>query len=234
VAAQELGEFKQDVSALGPRMSEIATQDKAYRVRAMALRSLAELNAPNAYDTLVTAVASDSPDDVLRNAALRGFRELGDSRAVPLLLDWSSLGKPFESRSAAIGSIAGMDKGNEKITRALISYLEEPYFDIKISAVLALGERGDTTAIKPLEDLVKSGDLSLGTAPFVEEQIAALKASGKSRGDSNEHGTSAESASPAASGDQQAVINTLKILQRQMDEVNARLAKIESRLGAEK
>src|SRR5580658_10513456 len=71
VAAQELGGFTDDAS-LGPQLTEIATNDKAYRVRAAALNALGDIKAPNAYDVLTAAVKLDSPDDTLRNGALEG------------------------------------------------------------------------------------------------------------------------------------------------------------------
>jgi aminopeptidase N len=236
VAVEELGNFKDDAGALGPKLIEVAANDKAYRVRAAALYSLGQLKAPNAYDALVAAVQSNSPDDILRNAALRSFGSLGDNRAAPLLLQWSALGKPLESRGAAINSIAELDKQNLEITKALISYLNEPYFDIKLSAVFALGRRGDPAAIAPLEALVKSGDLSLGTAPFVQEEIDALKAKAglKEPAMKGENQAQAEAAPGGSSADQKDVMQALKNLQRQMEEVNARLTKIESRLGGEK
>jgi HEAT repeat protein len=94
-----------------------------------------------------------------------------------MLLEWSAAGKDIDTRSAAIGAVAGLDLKNKTITQTLISYLKEPYTDIKFTTVFALGRRGDPDAIQPLEDLVKSGDLSAtGTGSFVEAQIRALKA----------------------------------------------------------
>jgi hypothetical protein len=46
---------------------------------------------------------------------------------------------------------------------------------VKFTTLFALGRRGDPDAIAPLEELVKSGDLNLGAAPYVEMQIQALK-----------------------------------------------------------
>jgi aminopeptidase N len=175
VAVSQLGTFK-DEPSLGPELTLIAEKDMAYRVRAAALQSLGEIKAPMAYDTLVAAVKSDSPDDTLRIAGLRGLGRLGDDKAAPLVLEWSALGKPLESRGAAIGALAELEKENKTVTQTLISYLREPYIDIKFDAVFALSERGDPDAIAPLEELVKSGDLDIGTKPFVEAQIAALKA----------------------------------------------------------
>jgi aminopeptidase N len=176
VAVEELGEFKDD-SSLGPKLTDLAANDKAYSVRAAALTALGEVRASNAYDVLTAAVKGNSPDDTLRNAALEGLGELGDDRAVPLLLEWSAPGKSIDTRSAAIGAVAGLDLKNKTITQTLISYLKEPYIDIKFTTVFALSRRGDPDAIQPLEDLVKSGDLgATGSGSFVEAQIRALKA----------------------------------------------------------
>jgi aminopeptidase N len=176
VGAEELANFKDDGAALGPKLTDLAAHDPAYRVRSAALESLGTLKAPGAYDTLIAAVRSDSPENMLRNAALRSLGALGDDRAAPLLLEWSALGKPFDSRSAAIDSMAALDKPNHDITKALISYLKEPYVDTKFATVFALGRRGDPLAIEPLEALVKSGDLSPDAVQYVEQQIASLKA----------------------------------------------------------
>ena len=65
---------------------------------------------------------------------------------------------------------------DKKITQTLVSYLQEPYIDIKFATIFALSKRGDPDAIPALEALIKSGDLSLGTAPLVQSQIDAIKA----------------------------------------------------------
>ncbi len=236
VAVEELGNFKEDSQSLGPKLTDLAANDKAFRVRAAALNALGDLKASNAYDTLAAAAKLDSPEDMLRRAALGSFGSLGDDRAVPLLLEWSALGKPFDTRASAIGSLAELDKKNPEITKALISYLGEPYIDIKFSAVFALSRRGDPSAIEPLEALVKSGDLSLGTAPFIQQQIDALKAkaAGKQPGPPGARPPEGEQAAAGPSGGQEAVMEALKRLQEQVEDMNARLAKIESRLGATK
>ena len=175
VAVEQLGEFAGDPS-LGPRLIDIAKNDSAYHVRAAALNALGEIKTANAYDTLVAAVNSDSPDDTLRNGGLEGLGSLGDDRAIPVLLEWSATGKDFETRSAAISALAGLDPKDKKITQTLVSYLQEPYIDIKFATIFALSKRGDPDAIPALEALIKSGDLSLGTAPLVQSQIDAIKA----------------------------------------------------------
>ncbi|MFZ0886122.1 MAG: M1 family aminopeptidase [Candidatus Acidiferrales bacterium] len=240
VAVQQLGNFTDDPS-LAPKLTEIASKDTAYGVRAAALNAIGEIKAPNAYELLTAELKTDSPDDTIRNGALEGLGSLGDDRAVPALLEWSAPGKSFESRGAAIEALAGLDLKNKAITRALISYLREPYTDVKFRALFALGHRGDTDAIAPLEELVKSGDLNLGDAPYVEMQIQALKqkaaekrgaGGGKSAGNGSSGGSAADGATPSASGNgQEMTLDALKQLQKQMDEINTRLGKIETQLS---
>jgi len=246
VAVQQLGMFKDDAS-LGPKLTDIAANDKAFRVRAAALHSLAGIKAANAFDLLTAAVKSDSPDDILREAGLGGLGDLGDDRAVPLLLEWSGPGKPLDSRSSAISAVAALDKKNKEITQALISYLKEPYFDVKLTALFSLGRRGDPEAIAPLEEWLKSGDLPSGSTSFVKAQIAALKAQATGKLFSGDKGANGPAATPApggqdavaqpsanAIGGQDTTMDALKKLQLQMAEMNARLAKIESQLAAPK
>jgi aminopeptidase N len=239
VAVEQLGEFKDDAEALAPKLTKIAASDKAWKVRAVALGSLAGTKAGNACVTLATAVKSESPDDTIRIAALRALGKLGDERAVPVLLEWSALGKPLDSRGAAIGALAGMDKGNKEITRALISYMREPYFGVKFPAIIGLGRRGDPDAIAPLEDLVKSGELSIGITPFVERQIAGIKAqaAGKAinagENAANPHEGSSDAAG-AGGASTEAVMEHLEKLEHEMQEMNARLGKIETQLNGGK
>jgi aminopeptidase N len=175
VAVRELGNFKGDVS-LPSRLDKIVSADPAYRVRAEALGALARIQAPDAFETLAAAVKSDSPDDTLRDAALRAFGRLGDVRAVPILVEWSAVGKPMGSRQAAIGAVAELDKTNKDITRMLISYLNEPYYDVRIAAIFALAARGDTDAIDPLEDLLHKGELTVAIGPYIELALRLLRA----------------------------------------------------------
>ena len=246
VAAQQLGMFKDDAS-LASKLAEIAANDKSFRVRAAALRSLGQIKAPNAFDALTAAVKSDSPDDTLRDAGLSGLGDLGDDRAVPILLEWAGPGKPLDTRGAAISAVASLDKKNKEITQALISYLKEPYFDVKLTALFSLGRRGDPDAIAPLEDWLKSGDIPIGTTSLVKAQIAALKMQASSKPASGEKNASTPAAaspsngqdaaaqwSPNTIGGQDTTMDALKKLQQQMTEMNARLAKIESQLATPK
>ncbi len=175
VAVTQLRNFKDDAS-LPSKLSGIAATDPAYRVRRVALGSLAKIQAPNAFDVFAAAVNSDSPDDTIREASLTAFGMLGDVRAVPILMEWSAVGKPVGSRQAAIGAIAELDKTNKEITRMLISCLNEPYFDVRTAAIFALAARGDRDAIAPLEDMLQKGELTVAIGPYIELALRLLKA----------------------------------------------------------
>src|SRR2546429_502067 len=169
-----LGNFKDDTT-VAAKLNSVARQDDSYRARAAALQALGRLKGPNAFATLGAAVASDSPDGFLRNAALRSLGSLGDDKAVPLLLQWPQAGKPIDSRTAAINSLARLQKDNQDITRQLVAYLTEPHFRVRMAAIYALGGRGDASAIPALEALLKNDDLSIEMAPMIKGQIARLK-----------------------------------------------------------
>ncbi len=224
-----LANFKDD-AAVAAKLDSIAHQDGSYRARAAALQALAGLKAPNSLTVLNAAVAADSPDDFLRNAALRSMGTLGDDKAVPLLLEWSAPGKPIDSRQAAIGSLARLQKDNKDITKQIVSYLNEPHSPIRMSAIFALGLRGDASAIPALEALLKSGDLSIEMSPIIKQQIARLKKpqDGKGNPEADEDGEGGEKV--GAEDGQAAVTQRLDKLEHLIQEMNERLKAIETRL----
>jgi aminopeptidase N len=217
-----LGNFKDD-AAVTAKLEAIAKEDRSYRARSSALQALGKLKAPNAFVTLEAAVASDSPDDYLRIAALRSFGPLGDDKAVPLLQQWSAVGKPIESRTAAINSLARLQKDNKDITKQISAYLMETHFPVRMAAIFALGGRGDATAIPALEALLNSNDLSIEMAPMIKGQIERLKkpAEGKPGAGPGEAG---------GDGEKQTTDQRLDKLERLLQEMSERLKSMEKRL----
>jgi aminopeptidase N len=234
-----LGNFKDDKDVLA-KLRNVAEQDSSYRARAAALQALGKLKASNALAILNSAIAADSPDDFLRNAALRSLGLLGDEKAVPVLREWVVLGKPMETREAAIFSLARLQKDNKEITTQIASYLPEQHFSIRMAAVSALGARGDASAIPALEQMLKSDDLSIEVAPMIKEQIAHLKRPAKEKRDA--HGPAgadddedeASGGNSGANGNTAVVAERLDKLEHLMQEMNDRLKTIETRLPTEK
>jgi aminopeptidase N len=228
-----LGSFKDD-SVIAAKLAAIAKEDSSYRARAAALQALGSLKSPGALATLEAAVTGDSPDDYLRNAALRALGPLGDDKAVPLLQQWSVAGKPIDSRTAAIRSLASLQKDSQNITKQIASYLTEPHFPVRMAAIFALGSRGDATAVPALEALLKSNDLSIEMAPMVKGQIARLQkpadAKPASGAGDDEGSASGAGSGSEKTGDSAAVLQRLEKLERLVQEMNERLKSFETRL----
>jgi aminopeptidase N len=226
-----LGNFKND-SAIVAKLNSLAADDSSYRARAAALHALGQLKAPGALATLEAAVAGDSPDDFLRNAGLRALGPYGDDKAVPLLLEWTAAGKPLDSRTAAIASLAELEKTNKTVTQQVASFLNDPQFRVRVASIFALGARGDSSAIPALEALLNSNDLSIEVAPMIKREIARLKKPAGAEGASSqeESGESENAAQSPAAADQAAVAKRLDHLEHLMQQMDDRLKTIETRL----
>ncbi len=224
-----LGNFKDDTT-VAAKLNSVANQDDSYRARAAALQALGRLKGPNAFATLGAAVASDSPDGFLRSAALRSLGSLGDDKAVPLLLQWSAAGKPIDSRTAAINSLARLQKDNQDITKQIAAYLTEPHFRVRMAAIYALGGRGDTSAIPALEALLKNDDLSIEMAPMIKGQIARLKKPADGKQSASAGSGDADEESAEAGGEKLTTEQRLDKLEHLLQEISERLKSMEKRL----
>lgn len=233
---------------ISKRLEDVYKTDAAYGVRGTALAAIAQLKTPGAYDLLRAAVDVDSPRDSLRNAALRGFGALGDERAVPLLMEWSSLRKPLDSRPSAIQSLGRLAVKDAAVEERLIGYLSETYDDIRRSAIGALGQRGDPAAIPALEAMQKNKELALGSGQQLDATIARLKNGGAPGGRGGRGGVpgsvagnagtngggGAPSASGGASADMGQILEKLTQLEGHVAELSDRLKKIEEKVGTQK
>jgi aminopeptidase N len=224
-----LGNIKDD-AAVAAKLNSIAKDDSSYRARATALQGLGRLKAPNAFATLEAAVAADSPDSFLRNAALRAFSSLGDDKAVPLLFEWSAVGKRIESRTAAIYSLARLQKDNKEITKQIATYLTEARHPIRMASIYALGSRGDASAIPALEALLKTDDLSIVMAPMIKGQIARLKKPAEGKPGAHPGGEEGEESAEGDASEKASTDRRLEKLERLILEMSERLKSIESRL----
>jgi HEAT repeat protein len=221
---QMFGTFKESAE-LTAKLEAIAKDDTSYRARATALQAIGRMKTPKAYETLTAAVSGDSPDAILRNAALQGLGSLGDDRAVPLVREWAMPGKEIASRRAAISSLSRLQKDNKEITNQIAVYLTDSHFPVRVSAIFALGSRGDASAIPALEALLKNDDLSIEMAPRIKEQIERLKNPGGKGSAHGEMGVEGPQTGPNSGEDQR-----LSHLEQLVEEMNERLKAIEGRL----
>ena len=152
---------------------------------------------------------------------------LGDDKAVLLLKRWAAVGKPTDTRTAAIRSLGQLQKDNKDLTKEIASYLTEPRFSIRMACIFALGTRGDASAIPALESLLNGGDLSIELAPMIKGQIERLKQ--PAAGKEGRGGAGAGGQKPDSS-DASAVNEKLDHLERLIQEMSERLKSIETRL----
>jgi hypothetical protein len=191
------------------------------------------MKVPGTFDALQDALNSQSPDDIMRNAALRAYGPLGDEKATPILLTWAAPGKPIPARAAAISSLGQLDRNNKDITKTLISYLDEQHVDVQRATLQALVARGDQDAVAPLEALQKSPSLSIGMRPFIGRMVQQLKSGAPTATGANMvsgAGGAGASGSPVA-GDgahnpsNEKLMKAIEALQQQMTELNDRMKK---------
>lgn len=225
-AVEQLGKFSED-SALSAKLTEIANKDSAYRVRAAALAALGQRKAEGAFNTLDSAAKADSPDEVIRRAALRAMGTLGNDQAAPRLLEWLEPGKPIRLRTAAIDSLGKIAKKDEAVESRLIAQLNDADFDIRLATIMALGERGDPAAIAPLESLRTSGDVPSLEGPVIEREIARIKNPREAQDGERPSAENGANRPTAANGANQQIVERLDKIEQNLAEMNERLKKIE-------
>ncbi|MBI4467482.1 MAG: HEAT repeat domain-containing protein [Acidobacteria bacterium] len=150
--AEALGEFAGDATAASTLEKTMASEPKTYVVAAAA-KALGKTRSERAFERLRAALSRESHRDVIRQKAFEGFAELGDPRAVPLLVEWASYGRPPRAREAAIEALGKLGRGNDDVLRRLLALVNDPYIWARRSALKALGELGDERAIPVLEDV---------------------------------------------------------------------------------
>ena len=174
--ARALGEFRGDeaCNALAPMLAK----DESYFVESEAATSIGKTRSKKGYALLVKALDKDSYDDVIRSGAMRGFAELGDERAIPLVLSWTEYGKPPFAREAAIRALGKLGQCNAKVRERLIDLLNEKSFYARLSAVSALQELHEPEAIDVLNRLSNQdvdGRLKSAAAKAVRSIAAYLE-----------------------------------------------------------
>jgi len=100
-----------------------------------------------------TFVANASHELRTPLTTMRGFAELGDERAIPLVLSWTEYGKPPFAREAAIRALGKLGRANAKVRERLIDLLYDKNFYARLSAVSALQELHEPEAIDVLNRL---------------------------------------------------------------------------------
>jgi aminopeptidase N len=98
-------------------------------------------------------VDTPSWQDTIAGGALRGLAELGDARAIPVLLGCASADRAPWLREAALAAIprlyATLDRQSSALVDAIVRALDDPLHDIRRIAMTAAG-RMEIPAARPL------------------------------------------------------------------------------------
>jgi aminopeptidase N len=149
--ASALGDFVSTDATLAA-LTEM-TSDASYFVVAEALASIGRSRAPGAFEILLPHVDTPSWQDTIAGGALRGLAELGDARAITVLLGCASADRAAWLREAALAAIprlyATLDRQSSALVDAIVRALDDPLHDIRRIAMTAAG-RMEIPAARPL------------------------------------------------------------------------------------
>ena len=124
--------------------------DASYFVSAEALASIGRSRAAGAFETLVGQLDTPSWQDTIAGGALRGLAELGDDRAVPIVLSRSAQDRASWLREAALAAIprlyATLDRRPSVLVDTIVRALDDPLHDVRRIAITAAGRLGDPAA----------------------------------------------------------------------------------------
>lgn len=144
-------------------LRKIVLHEPVTDVRAAAVGGVVAARPEGTYDLLRTALGCDSWRDDVRRAALRGFRDLADPRALDLVLPYLRAGQPMNTRITACGVAAVLasdlkpgDRRRDRVRRALEECLHDPKLEVIQAGAEGLGILGDPAALPALTRLADS------------------------------------------------------------------------------
>lgn len=130
------------------------TADASYFVVAEAYASIGRSRASDAFATLEAALARPSWQETIAAGALRGLADLGDERAVPLIIDALAVDRPPLLREAALAVIPRLDASLEgrqpALFEAVVRAIDDEHFDVRRSGIAAAEKLAAPRARAPL------------------------------------------------------------------------------------
>ena len=200
-----LGSFRttEAMEAIRPH----ALRDDSYLVEGEAARALGHTRQSAAFDLLVDLLDRPSWFDVVRAGAIDGLASLRDDRALPYVSAGVRYGHPSRVRRAAAIALPKI-ASDRKARETLELLLDDGDPLLRIDAVRALGDLGDSKARPALRDL-----LDTDNDPRVRRRIREVMR---------------DLAEPKRATEP--LRDELEKLQGEHSELKARLAKLEARL----
>lgn len=156
-----LGAFRKSERAADALVALIDRGDPSCFVEAEACLALGRTRDPRAAKVLREVLDRDAFMDVIRQHAYRGFAELADDDAIPVLMNAAAYGRSSYGRRAAVGALASIARGRrDRAARDIRERAEElcrdPDFRVQSAAIEALATIGDPAAIAGLSTFADS------------------------------------------------------------------------------
>jgi aminopeptidase N len=137
-------------------------EDVSYFVVAEALHALGKTRDPRAFEALVAGTKTPSWNETIAAGAVRGFGDLGDARAVPILLDALKPERHEALRRAAVGALAKLgtlvDSVRTDVVDAVARTLRDSAYLVRVSAFAAAERLEDPRLLAVLDRIAGSED----------------------------------------------------------------------------
>ncbi len=176
---EALGRFVGDIT-VRDALIPLARRDQSWYVESEANRSLGKLRVEGAFEAIASNLDRDSFRQVVRIGCIDGLVELRDERAVDHVLRIGRYGEPFQARPVAMRALGQLAQRFEnrrtEIGDALVEYLRDPDFRVRIAAANALKRLGDGSRAGDL-DAMRERELD-GRAIRVARQASEALRSG--------------------------------------------------------
>jgi len=148
-----------DIPATRAALAERVQQDESPYVVAASIDTLSDQRATEAGTAISEAIARESVNGVIRNAALRATARLRGAEGIDTILPHTTMEASRVSRGTAIDALARASEWTEDQTRtreALEALLQAPSPGVRKAAVGALRTLGDVRAVPLLESFANT------------------------------------------------------------------------------
>ena len=143
-------------AAARARLTELATTDPSYFVRAGAIGALARVAGADAIPTIRTMMAQESWQDILRASATGSLNNIDSPEIWDILTPYLKAGTSQNTRLTAIAVLTRKAKGREaELAKMLEPLINDEDFQVRQSVAQSLGQLGQTSSIPVLEARAK-------------------------------------------------------------------------------
>jgi aminopeptidase N len=134
-------------------LSNLAFDDTHEFVQKSAAEALGKTKSPKAYDALIKLLEKPSWRDQLRSGAFRGLKNLGDDRAVDVIMEGSRYGSPKWARPFGASALGSLGLNRKDVDSFLVDLLKDPFPSVRYKAMEAIEERNQTSAVSDIDML---------------------------------------------------------------------------------